>query len=149
MEVDLKARLDAACSGRTTAGMSSHRQLSLTRLIRPSRWSAAFWAFRALRHARRELVAVGVRYSLDLPMSSGEGQGAVELALRLGRASCLERAVVLQAWGASRGQEHEVVVGVVSVDGEVRAHAWLDGEGAANLGYRELIRLPARPSESR
>jgi hypothetical protein len=75
------------------------------------------------------------------------GRGA-RLAFRVTRATCLERALVLQAWHARRGIDHDVVIGFRKDRGSFIAHAWIDIGGApADNGFIELTRLtsPARP----
>jgi hypothetical protein len=64
------------------------------------------------------------------------------LVLRLRRATCLERSVVLQAWDAHHGRPREVVIGVARTGSSIGAHAWLAGEDAANRDFREITRIP-------
>lgn len=58
--------------------------------------------------------------------------------------TCLERALVLQAWEAAHGGARDVVIGVRGSGESMAAHAWLDGEpdGAA-AAYEELLRVAA------
>ncbi|MGH9222917.1 MAG: lasso peptide biosynthesis B2 protein [Acidimicrobiales bacterium] len=108
---------------------------------------AAWWTLRAhsavrseLRRAERAL-AVMVRPPPRLPLAATRGVNGT-LARR--RATCLERALVLQAWLAAHGERHDIVIGVAAPGGDFQAHAWLDGlEPADSAGpYRELTRLP-------
>ena len=104
---------------------------------------AGWWTLRATRAASSELA----RHALTPvvmpavpPSLAAGGRLAVEAVLRLQRASCLERAVVLQAWYLAHGVTRDVVIGVRSPSG-FKAHAWLDGESCAS-GYAELLRRP-------
>jgi hypothetical protein len=68
---------------------------------------------------------------------------AVGAVLAFRRASCLERALVMQAVGIRRGKPRDVVVGVGRPDGEFGAHAWLDGAPDGESGrFAELVRFP-------
>jgi hypothetical protein len=104
--------------------------------------AAAAWTLAQHRRVRRGLPSDGVRVAVAPPRRPlPAGAVRVVLALlRLRRATCLERSLILQAWLAARGEQRDVVIGVRG-DGPVRAHAWLDGleDGA---GYVELHRLP-------
>lgn len=60
--------------------------------------------------------------------------------------TCLERALVEQAWLASQGVIRDVVIGVLP-DGMRNgpAHAWVDNVDVASpTRYPELYRLPSR-----
>jgi hypothetical protein len=105
------------------------------------RLAAAWWALRALRAARRGLPRsrVGAVRLPTPPATGGRDVGAVCLVLRLGRASCLERALVLQRWLAARQDLRAVVIGVASPRAGFEAHAWLDGE--PSRGFHEVARL--------
>ena len=106
-------------------------------------WRGALWAARALVAARRQLRArplgeVRVGAPPALPSRAERGVTAV---LRRGRASCLERSLVLQRWHAAHGERHDVVIGVTG-PADFLAHAWLDGElDLATVPYREVTRL--------
>lgn len=108
---------------------------------------AAWWARRALRRARRGLrrdrvTEVDVGAPPSLPPSASRGVRAV---LRRSHPTCLERALVLQAWNMAHGQSRDVVIGVQGSGEQLSAHAWLDGEPDGELGsYEELLRVPAR-----
>jgi hypothetical protein len=57
-------------------------------------------------------------------------------------ATCLERALVLQSWLASRGRVHDIVIGVRMTDNGVAAHAWVDEvDSTGPEEYEELHRL--------
>jgi hypothetical protein len=68
----------------------------------------------------------------------GGGRG-VQAMLRRLEPSCLERALVLQAWLRSQGSDRAVVIGVTAPGGGFVAHAWLEGEDAA--GCTEIARV--------
>ena len=59
--------------------------------------------------------------------------------LRIGRASCLERSLVLQRWLAAHEEPRDVVIGVAPPSTGFAAHAWLEGE--PTRGYHEVARL--------
>ena len=64
--------------------------------------------------------------------------------LRRSPATCLESALVLQAWLAAQGDPRDVVIGVASPASGFAAHAWVDGEpDRVSRGFDELTRLPA------
>jgi Transglutaminase-like superfamily len=106
----------------------------------------AFWALRALRRTRHALkhervTDIRVVAPPALPRSAGRGVRAV---MRRVDRTCLERALVLQAWGHAQGEPRDVVIGVNGSGDAFSAHAWLDGEPDAEQGvYSELMRLPA------
>jgi len=76
------------------------------------------------------------------PLSPAARRG-VDGTLRRTGASCLEQAVVRQAWAASQGEHRDVVVGVSSPR-DFGAHAWLDGDPpAASDGFHEILRRRA------
>jgi hypothetical protein len=77
-----------------------------------------------------------------LPARAGRGVNAV---LRRTDPTCLERALVLQAWERAHGGGRDVVIGVRGSGDELAAHAWLEGERNGDLGvYEELMRVPVR-----
>lgn len=106
---------------------------------------AAWWARRALLDARRQLPQrpldeIALRAPPSLPRDAARG---VQALLRRRQHSCLEGALVLQRWLAAHGDRRDVVIGVTAPGADFGAHAWLDGDGAADETYRELRRLPA------
>lgn len=123
--------------------------MRLSRLSDPGAWRGALWARRAVREARRQLQERRVdELALDtphrLPDSAAHGVHAV---LRRLPSTCLERAVVLQRWRASRGELPELVIGVKRGETDFLAHAWLDGErDPIAAAYDELLRVPAAPA---
>lgn len=105
---------------------------------------AALWALLALRQTRRALkrgpvTAIRVLRPPALPPSAGRGVRAV---LRRSEPTCLERALVLQAWAAAQGEARDVVIGVNGGGDHFAAHAWLDGDADEHGPFRELMRVP-------
>lgn len=98
-----------------------------------SRWLSAWkgyrWGARALRAVRRDVRDDGVGVAVPVPPLTARGslRGA-RIALRVRRASCLERSLVVQRWWASRGVPLDVIVGVRHPDRSdgPLAHAWVD-----------------------
>jgi Transglutaminase-like superfamily len=104
---------------------------------------AGWWTARATRAAGSDLgrhALAPVAIPAVPPSLAAGGRRVVEAVLRLQRASCLERAVVLQAWHLAHGRARDVVIGVRCSAG-FEAHAWLDGE-SGGTGYAELLRRP-------
>jgi Transglutaminase-like superfamily len=119
----------------------------MRRKLDPASLRAAWWALLALRKTRRALrlgpvTDVHVAPPPRLPGRAGRGVDAV---LRRSDPTCLERALVLQAWERAHGGRRDVVIGVRGSRERFAAHAWLDGEQNGDLGtYEELLRVPAR-----
>jgi hypothetical protein len=107
---------------------------------------AALWTLLALRRTRRELkrgpvTEICVGRPPALPRSAARG---VRALLRRSDSTCLERALVLQAWAAAQGEARDVVIGVNGTGDHFAAHAWLEGEPSGEQGpFRELMRVPA------
>jgi len=116
----------------------------MARRTDPRAVRAAWWASRALSHARRALVRGefdGVSLSRPPELPAGAGY-AVEAVLRRRSASCLERSLVLQRWHAAHGRPLDVVIGVKAPASDFAAHAWLEGEPPPrNMTFGELMRL--------
>lgn len=116
------------------------------KLDRPS-LRAAWWAMLALRKTRRALrrdrvtdIVVG-----SPPVLPDRAVRGVRAALRRSDPTCLERALVLQAWETAHGEQRDVIIGVRGSGDAMAAHAWLEGERNGDLGaYEELMRVPAR-----
>ena len=106
---------------------------------------AAWWTWRSVRRARRELRDSGVRAQVapppKLPWGAGRGVNAV---LRRQAPTCLERSLVMQAWLAAQGEPYDVVVGVTRTASGFDAHAWVDlsPDTPDWVRYEELLRLP-------
>lgn len=106
------------------------------------RWRAATWATRSWRHVHRGL-RTGPPELLRVPAPpTPKARGVVLVVLRLVRASCLERSLVLQRFDAADGRRRDVVVGVTRRGGHTRAHAWLDGEDPQG-DFLPIHRYPA------
>ena len=105
---------------------------------------AAWWAGRALRDVRRQLRrkpldAVTLPPAPRLPPHAARGVGA--LLHRRGH-SCLEGALVKQAWLAAHDDPRDVVIGVAKPNERFGAHAWLDGGSDGSVAdFTELRRL--------
>jgi hypothetical protein len=90
----------------------------------------------------------GIRVTVREPprrVSRKSGQ-VVILAVRVTRASCLERSLLRQAWLRGRGTMRDVVIGVRSED-KFEAHAWLEGD-PDSTGFVEIHRIRSDSSES-
>jgi Transglutaminase-like superfamily len=102
----------------------------------------AWWAALAVRRVRRQLrVRPVYEVRLSQPPAAPErrGERGVRAVLRRLEPSCLERALVLQRWLASRGDPREVVIGVTAPTADFRAHAWLEGESPYE--FQEIARV--------
>ena len=104
----------------------------------------ALWATFAAIVVRRRLRGSGLAASVPRPprLSPKATQGVTGALRRLGP-TCLERALVLQAWLASQGVMRDVVIGIPP-DGMRKepAHAWVDGTDVISPSrYLELHRL--------
>src|SRR5690348_3837188 len=106
---------------------------------------AAVWALRAQVVTRRQLRTREVE-QVVVPTAPGLGIGAtrgVDVVLRLTRATCLERSVVLQQWYKAQGIARDVVIGVTAPRAGFRAHAWLEEPGMlTHTEFTEITRLP-------
>lgn len=117
----------------------------MRRKLDPASLRAALWTLLALRRTRRalrrdRLTDVVVGEPPTLPDRAGRGVRAI---LRRSDPTCLERALVLQAWNMAHGEARDVVIGVKGKDDQFAAHAWLDGEPDEHGPYQELMRVPA------
>jgi len=116
------------------------RRLSITTL------RAAWWADRAAARVRRKLISDGLSGVSPIPpppLVTPVGGRAVEAVLRRRGRTCLERALVLQAWHAAAGKSRDVVIGVALSEPRFRAHAWLDGDpGVRESDFEVLRRQP-------
>lgn len=106
---------------------------------------AAWWAWGALHRARAGLRRSGLDGALaplppELPAEAIRGVSGV---LRRIPSTCLEQALVLQAWYARHGPGRDIVIGVQGPSGAFKAHAWVDGDHEV-AGFEEILRLPAR-----
>jgi hypothetical protein len=104
-----------------------------------------WWAARALRACRTQLPDAGID-GVRLPPPPAcrtDGDRGLGRALRIGRARCLERALIRQRWLGSRGEERDLVLGVTAPGPAFRAHAWLAGDPEDTSAFGELHRRPA------
>lgn len=122
-------------------------------MVRPptkSQLRAALWAFRARLIADRELRRANAD-ELTLPGAPALGLAAtrgVNAVLKLTRATCLERSMVLQRWYGAQGVARDVVIGVTSPRSGFRAHAWLEEPGQLTQAeFTEITRI--RPTVDR
>ena len=73
------------------------------------------------------------------PVAAGH-RPTVVVILRLAGANCLERSAILQRWDTDHDGGRALVVGVArDSEGEIAAHAWLEGEREGE-GYLPLHR---------
>lgn len=113
----------------------------------PAAWRAAAWAWRVMRRLRRDLAehgldAVPPALPPSLPEAAWPGAASV---LDRARATCLERAMVTQAWALAHGHRRDVVIGVTAPGRGFRAHAWMEGDDVCHhAGFSELTRLSRR-----
>jgi hypothetical protein len=108
---------------------------------------AAGWALLALRRLRGRISRDGLEVEvIAAPPSQSASVRGVELALRLRRATCLERSLVVQRWLLAQGRPHDVLVGVSGGVDAIDAHAWIDRYDADEQGegYRVLTRVGPR-----
>ncbi len=107
----------------------------------------AAWTVRALRRTRLALARTGRQTALSVAPMAPAAHAIVLLVLRFGRARCLSRSAVRQAWLAAQGDPRDLVVGVTAPSMGFRAHAWLDGD-PDGAGFTELSRfsIPAGSS---
>lgn len=114
--------------------------------LNPSNVRAAVWAWRASVRSRRQLGEGGLRAVAlpPVPLRCERGGRGMEAVLRRRSASCLERALVRQAWLSAHGDHQAVVIGVGRPGDAFGAHAWLEREAAhESAGFAELMRHPA------
>jgi hypothetical protein len=114
--------------------------------------AGATWAALAAWVVRRRLKrdGLGVKVPHPPPLGWRGGRGVRAALGRLGP-TCLERALVEQAWLAHAGTPRDVVIGVPpgGMKGSA-AHAWVDGADLASPEkYLELYRLPPPPARHR
>lgn len=123
------------------------RRMRRLRLLRADDVAGLWWATRSLRTARRELDTASVNLRLNPPGTWARRISVplLETFLRARNATCLERTLILQRLLAVHGHRYDVVLGVASQNGQVRAHAWIEGFdwSSAGDGYREITRITA------
>ena len=117
------------------------KAVGVLEIIRTFRWARA-----ELARTKERLAVDGVDARALTPIDlSARGYRGLYYAMRGLRPSCLERALVLQAWHGMSGPAPDVVVGVRKHNGQIEAHAWLDdvGDPLFDESYEEITRLPA------
>lgn len=118
-------------------------------LAQPDAWRGALWAASALRTVRRQLRtgpldAVRVPAPTRVSVAAGTGANAVLRRARRPRTTCLQEALVRQAWYAARGDRRDLVVAVGAPVERFGAHAWLAGDPEDTREDRPvLLRRPA------
>jgi hypothetical protein len=104
---------------------------------------AGVWLATELRRVRRELREHGTSAIARTPPRD-LGWSPHPLVLRVagyGRATCLERSLIRQAWLRGRGDRRDVVIGVRRAN-DPEAHAWLEGD-PDSASYVEIHRIAA------
>jgi hypothetical protein len=105
----------------------------------------AGWAMLALHRLRREIPSEGLDVHVLAPRAaSPRGVRGVEASLRLRRATCLERSLIVQRWLMAYGSLHDVLVGVNGGTGSMEAHAWIDRYDSEDEGDGEGFRVLTR-----
>jgi hypothetical protein len=105
---------------------------------------SAAWAVAAVYLARRRVRRDGVMARVPLPRRlPSSGTRGVNGVLNRLSPTCLERALVAQAWRAWHGDPRDIVIGIPIVGlKNAPAHAWLDGtDPTAIQSHVELHRL--------
>lgn len=106
---------------------------------------AAWWTFRSIRRARRRLRRWGIDAALQVsppPRLPPEARRGVNAIMARFKPSCLERAIVVQAWHDAQGERRDLIIGVSPRSEGFQAHAWLDGEDPCHpqTRFHELLR---------
>jgi hypothetical protein len=103
------------------------------------------WAATETRSIRRRVPSEGATARVPVPdLPAPRGWLGVRLAIAVLQPTCLERALVIQAWVAAYGNPPDVVIGVRRRNGSVEAHAWVDGSDPwYDPSYAEIARFPA------
>jgi hypothetical protein len=112
--------------------------------LRPSVIVGAAWALVATRSVRRGLRTAGLAIApLKAPRLWGDAESGVQGVLHRLSPTCLEGALVKQAWMAAHGRFVDVVIGVPRAGfAASTAHAWLDGAPSAHVAdYVEVQRI--------
>jgi hypothetical protein len=136
------------------SGLTDERRAELARERIRWRFSlvsirAARWALFAFFKARHDLPKKGLGTRVAPPPKLPWGaRGGVFGVLNRTKPTCLERAMVLQAWLLAYDMPHDIIVGVAQNAGDVKAHAWVDGvaSGEEADDYTPIHRIaPRRP----
>jgi hypothetical protein len=103
------------------------------------------WAVVQCRGIRRRIRIEGAAARVPPPTDAGpRGWLGVRAGIVLLRPTCLERALVIQAWVGGYAEPPDVVIGVRRRAGVVEAHAWVDGSDPwFDPSYHEIARFDA------
>lgn len=115
---------------------------------------AVVWTELSLRGLQRDLADRRIATTVPPPyLVSPLATVAARAWLRVRRATCLQRSLIMQRWLFAAGESRDVLVGVassspVATGSPISAHAWLDHEAAP--GYKVIARLnPLRSGDGR
>ena len=104
---------------------------------------AFWWSIGELRRLRRTLGPRGLEATVvPPPPLEPYALRGVRFATSVGRASCLERSLILQQWFGAHGTTYDILVGVDSSNSDFKAHAWLEGYDDPVEEYTILTRRP-------
>lgn len=114
--------------------------------LRPVVLYGAAWAWISILRVRRGLKRDGLAHRpLNPPRMTPSAERGVRGVLVRLSPTCLERALVWQAWLAARDDSRDVVIGILptGIDpDDAPAHAWVDGTDPASAKrYLELHRI--------
>ena len=101
------------------------------------------WAVGQLHDVRRRLPIEGTATRIPLAAGRGpRGWWGIRVAFIATQPTCLERALLLQAWMGGYAEPPDVVIGVRNGPDGVEAHAWVDERDPwFDPSYTELTRL--------
>lgn len=101
------------------------------------------WALKELRSVHRRLPVDGTRTRVPAAEGMGpRGWWGVRCAIAALNPTCLERALLLQAWRGGYTEAPDVVIGVRKGVNDVEAHAWVErNDPWFDPTYAELTRL--------
>jgi hypothetical protein len=116
--------------------------------LRPIVLMGAAWALLSVLRVRWGLKRAGLAHrALRPPRLRASAEPGVRGVLTRLSPTCLERALVWQAWLVVKNDPRDVVIGILpsGIDAAgAPAHAWVDGTDPTSAGeYRELHRIPA------
>lgn len=125
--------------------------MKLARLADPAFLRGAWWAGSRHLAIRRRLRKNGMATDpLPPPALPDAAASGVAAVLRRTHPTCLERALLVQAWESRTQPGREVVVGVTAPSTGFKAHAWLDGDPRCHAdaeAFHEFTRLPPSPAQ--
>jgi hypothetical protein len=96
-----------------------------------------------LHDVRRRLPIEGTATRIPLAAGMGpRGWWGIRVAFLATQPTCLERALLLQAWMGGYAEPPDVVIGIRNGSDGVQAHAWVDERDPwFDPSYTELTRL--------